>query len=254
MTRLIARRKSSEASQRASKPPEPASKAPAPQTPWEKARRLEDHGLWDAHKPVVIGIDQSLVRFALVALCPADKTYLLATFRPKTKGVRRLLDIERFLDWTLQEIKLRSEDVFHICMEGYSYGSKHQREAMGECGGLTKVSLVRAFGSLNKVSYPTIVSPNDLKKFVTGHAVAEKSLMLKTVYRKWGVDLDDDNLADAYAAARVAAGIVTGDTDHQYEADILQKLERHTEWQPPEHPPQTARSRSSGKAKTPSSG
>ncbi len=49
-----------------------------------------------------------------------------------------------------------------------------------------------------------VVAPGTLKKFVTGDGRAKKDLMLLKVYKKWGVEFDDDNLADAYSLARFA--------------------------------------------------
>lgn len=42
-----------------------------------------------------------------------------------------------------------------------------------------------------------LVSPTSLKKFVTGAGNAEKSLVLREVYKRWGVDAANDNEADA---------------------------------------------------------
>ncbi len=49
-----------------------------------------------------------------------------------------------------------------------------------------------------------IIAPGTLKKFVTGDGRAKKDLMLLKVYKKWGVEFSDDNLADAYGLARHA--------------------------------------------------
>ena len=49
-----------------------------------------------------------------------------------------------------------------------------------------------------------IIAPGTLKKFVTGDGRAKKDLMLLKVYKKWGVEFDNDNLADAYGLARMA--------------------------------------------------
>jgi crossover junction endodeoxyribonuclease RuvC len=49
-----------------------------------------------------------------------------------------------------------------------------------------------------------MVPPTTLKKYITGHGQCKKNLMLKEVYKKWGVDYEDDNLCDAYALSRFA--------------------------------------------------
>ena len=40
------------------------------------------------------------------------------------------------------------------------------------------------------------------------------------VYKKWGIEFDNDNAADSYALARMAAGLA----DLEYEKEILEKL------------------------------
>jgi len=47
-----------------------------------------------------------------------------------------------------------------------------------------------------------VIPPTTLKKFATGRGNAQKSLMLQRIYKRWGIDVEDDNLADAYALAR----------------------------------------------------
>ena len=54
-------------------------------------------------------------------------------------------------------------------------------------------------------TYPfKIIPPTSLKKFTTGKGNSKKSLMIKEVYKKWGYDTSDDNLADAYGLAMMA--------------------------------------------------
>ena len=41
------------------------------------------------------------------------------------------------------------------------------------------------------------ITPNQGKKFLTGKGQSEKNVILKEVYKKYGIDTDDDNIADA---------------------------------------------------------
>jgi hypothetical protein len=59
-----------------------------------------------------------------------------------------------------------------------------------------------------------------LKKYVTGKGQGvKKNQILLSVYKKWGVEFMDDNAADSYALARIAAGIA----DLEYEKEIITK-------------------------------
>lgn len=46
-----------------------------------------------------------------------------------------------------------------------------------------------------------VVPPTTLKKFICGTGAAKKELMLKEMFRRYGVDTDDNNQADAAALA-----------------------------------------------------
>jgi len=46
------------------------------------------------------------------------------------------------------------------------------------------------------------VSPLQLKKFALGKGSGDKNLILKEVYKRWGYDTDNDNLADAFVLAK----------------------------------------------------
>ena len=45
--------------------------------------------------------------------------------------------------------------------------------------------------------------PGEIKKFVTGKGNAKKELMLKEIYKRWGFETDNHNVADAYAIAQM---------------------------------------------------
>jgi len=56
--------------------------------------------------------------------------------------------------------------------------------------------VVEAFAAVHDIPYES-VQPNDLKRFATGKAVAEKFLMIAVAKKKYGYLGDDDNEADA---------------------------------------------------------
>lgn len=57
-----------------------------------------------------------------------------------------------------------------------------------------------------KGSPPYILSlaATSLKKAATGNGMSDKNLILKAVYMKWGIDLDSDDIADAFIVSKVA--------------------------------------------------
>lgn len=186
-------------------------------------------------QPFVLGVDASATAPAIAAFGLDDLTAFVWVAYPETKGVRRLVDIESWAQRTLVQIKLRCETIEHIAMENYSFASVAEREKMGEVGGTVKRELLRVFGARNKVAYPTLVAPTALKKFVVGSGGSSKNPvkkqhMLLAAFKKWGVDLDEDNACDAYGLARVAHSLHTGVCEFEYEKEVISKLVPHTEW------------------------
>lgn len=194
-----------------------------------------------------MGIDQSLTGFGLVGYSPKDGTAFLWLYRSDARGVKRLLDIQFFVTSTLKQIVLRCGVPGHVVMEAYGFSSQ-KGHALGECGAATKLALIHALGVCEMVAYPTTPTPQQVKKFATGKGNAKKDDMKLAVYKKWAVELSDENLADAYTMARMAAAIeVPEHMDYEYERQVIGVLERHTEW--PTLDTTTTPSRSSGKAK-----
>lgn len=82
-------------------------------------------------------------------------------------------------------------------IEGYSYTrNSSSTSTLIEVGSTVRMELYAR-------DIPWIeVPPATLKKFVTGRHDIKKNLMLKEVYKRWGVDLASDDEADAYALAQ----------------------------------------------------
>lgn len=60
-----------------------------------------------------------------------------------------------------------------------------------------------------------LVAPTTLKKFVAGRGGSAKNpvgknVVLKEVFRKWNIDTNDDNEADAIVLAHIGAGLLGG--------------------------------------------
>lgn len=70
-----------------------------------------------------------------------------------------------------------------------------------------------------------LVPPTVLKKFVTGKGNSDKSIMIKEVYKRWGADINDDNIADAYGLARIGRAIIGWDSDlTNFQQEALKQL------------------------------
>jgi crossover junction endodeoxyribonuclease RuvC len=54
-----------------------------------------------------------------------------------------------------------------------------------------------------------------LKKYAAGKGNAKKQEMLLQIYKRWGIEFNDDNAADSYALARLASGNAEGAIESQ---------------------------------------
>jgi Holliday junction resolvasome RuvABC endonuclease subunit len=184
---------------------------------------------------VYLGIDQSYSGLALVAYDAEtggirDQSLTSWDAKRHGSGVDRLVAIyHHVFEWVHAH-----EDITHVCMEGYANGAKFGREIAGELAGFVKLALYEALPV--PICYPTIVAPTALKKYVTGSGAAKKNEILLAVYRKWGEEFTNDNLADAYALSRIAFALTSESELLAYEREVISKLTRHTEWaQAPNH-------------------
>src|SRR6476620_730501 len=140
-----------------------------------------------------LGIDQSLT---CTALCLMDSEGLvIERIKPLYMGVSRLSEIakvfEDFLDAT-------DRPIAGAAIEGYAYSAKGAVFNLGELGGVLRLVLYRR-------GIPTVeVPPTYLKKYLTGKGNSPKNVMLKEAFRKYEVDLNDDNDCDAFALSLVA--------------------------------------------------
>lgn len=163
-----------------------------------------------------IGVDQSLTATGFVVLDERANIEEKKIIKSKLKGVERLLELEEELHASLH---LYRGDINVVYIEGYSFGSRvGQAFSIGELGGIFRRCLTKF-----PVSYK-VIPPTVLKKFVTGKGNAKKELILKEVLKKWNVDLDDNNLADAYGLARMAWAYTHRKGLHKYEEEVLNKL------------------------------
>lgn len=156
---------------------------------------------------IAIGIDQSLTGFAFTALSITEPTkYHTWVYKSPYFGVERLVDIRQFLFDHLDYVSEHSE-IVDVAMEGTVLAS-HSALVLGELSALVKVTMYDYFQGPNR--FPLMVPPMTLKKYAAGKGNAKKQEMLLQMYKRWGIEFNDDNAADSYALARLAAGIAEG--------------------------------------------
>ena len=170
---------------------------------------MKKYGGMSAHDPVYIGIDQSFTGFAITALT-ADGPYYTTVYKSPLRGVDRLLDLQSHMRQELHGFR-----ILDVAIEGYAFGSQ-MSNMLGELGGMVKMTLKDDFDI-----YPVVVPPTSLKKYVTGKGNTQKNQMLMHVFKKWGLEFNDDNAADSYALAH----LVSGKAELKHEKEVYDKLQ-----------------------------
>lgn len=175
--------------------------------------KVFDGGLVDG--PVAVGIDQSLTGFAMTAVNISNpSSYETWVYKSPKTGVRRLADIRYWMMEKFDFLDSQNCRVKDIAMEGTVLAS-HSALKLGELAGLVKLTIWDYFdGNLysvipyeDHIRTPLQIPPMTLKKYAAGKGTAKKQEMLMQIYKRWGVEFNDDNAADSYALARLAAGI-----------------------------------------------
>lgn len=165
-----------------------------------------------------VGIDQSYSGFAITFLAE-DSSYITTVRKFEDFGIRRLVSVYMHLLDTITLVE-ETNKVVDTCMEGYAFGSQMANMA-GELGGIVKFTLFSYFQDRDG-QFPLIVPPPSLKKYVTGKGQGvSKSQMLLQVYKKWGVEFNDDNAADSYSLAHLVSKKYT----LAVEKEIYEKLQ-----------------------------
>jgi len=146
--------------------------------------------------PMFVGMDPSYNGFAIVVI-DKDANVIeqkLINSDSEKEIEERIIELEDAFKFIPNIICLHT-----VCVEGPSYSSNGAFQL--QMGALH--FYLRVFLFKHKINYK-IISPGTLKKFVADTGNAKKELMLLNVYKKWGVEFKDNNLADAYGLARMA--------------------------------------------------
>lgn len=153
---------------------------------------------------VTLGIDQSLTGFALTVMSVDDPSkHLTWVYKSPYFGIERLVDIRTWLIDSINYIEHELElDILDIAMEGTVLQSQAAL-VLGELSACVRLAIYDHFEDHRK--YPLKVPPMTLKKYAAGKGNAKKQEMLLQIYKRWGLEFNDDNAADAYALARLAS-------------------------------------------------
>ena len=164
---------------------------------------------------ITLGVDQSL-RSMGIAVVDSDvpEPLLLEAFTPKTlRDGQRLAYLANRLTEVLDRYRIDM-----AAMEGYSYGSSGKVFELGEIGGVVKCLLAQ-----NETT-TVIAAPAQVKKFATGKGFGEKEAVQAGILRKWHLNITQDDQADAYVLARIAALYAGGSSKYREELEVIRAI------------------------------
>jgi len=187
---------------------------------------------------LIIGIDPSLTATGIVVLRDG-KVELAET----TKNRPEL--------WTIDRVKLIYQRIIDIVenltdgeqwqapdlivIEGFSYGSTGRKLFdIAYLGWRIREELERLREQDN---IPWIeVPPTQLKRFATGKGNANKEIILQQVYKRWGVELSDNNQADAFVLAKIGEAYLQDsykpDDLNLFQFEVIQSLKGEKKVEP----------------------
>jgi len=169
---------------------------------------------------ISVGLDMSLsaTGFCLKRGCSISIETIKTTPRTCPNDLARLRYI---VDKVMERIP---SDVHMICIEDVF--TPQMRGQTGAAIELAKLAgIIRL--ALYEAGYPFyVVSPSQIKKYVTGKGTAQKSIIIREVYKRWGIDAKDDNQADACAMAHVAECLVMRQFDDipKFQVETIKKI------------------------------
>ncbi len=146
--------------------------------------------------PMFVGLDPSYNEFGLIVLDKDAKILeqKIITSDSKLEADERIIQLEKEFKFIPNIVGLNS-----VYIEGPSYSSNGKFILqMGALHFYLRIFLIK-----HKIDF-NIIAPGTLKKFVTGSGQCKKELILLKVFKKWGEEFDNNNLADAFSLARMA--------------------------------------------------
>jgi crossover junction endodeoxyribonuclease RuvC len=166
------------------------------------------------------GIDPSLSATAITIIDKDGKLVRSHVISPKLTGPQRLVSIRGLALSELCNLPVPAE---FVCIEHYAMNCKFGRETAGELGGVLRVMMYE-----NQFEYQEI-PPLRLKQFATGRATAEKDHILMAVYKKWGIEFQKNDEADAFILAQIARAIYLIRNGYNieltaYEREVIQNI------------------------------
>lgn len=143
-----------------------------------------------------IGLDPSLSATGLVVLRHQEELLKQAIISSNNN-----YSMDQRLQFLVENVRSHimtyPPDQTRVRIEGLAFS------ALGKIAELAALHyMLRAMLIGEQLSF-SVIPPSAWKKYALGSGNAKKDLLLKMVFKKWKLDVDDDNVAVAYCLARM---------------------------------------------------
>jgi len=168
---------------------------------------------------VMVGLDMSLTGTGFALKEGAKIT--LETIKTTTSTCTD--DLARLKHIVSEVMKRIPQNVNMICIEDFFTPAN-----AFQIGAAIKLAMLGAVIrlALYDAKFPFyIVAPSQIKKFVTGSGASQKSIIIREVFKRWGLDCKDDNQADACTLAHIADQLCFLPADApKYQIEVVKKV------------------------------
>lgn len=145
-----------------------------------------------------LGLDVALANNGICLLDEGSNIILSKVI--ETKSIKNTEERIIYITNMICEI-IDKYDIGFITLEGLSYSSNGK--SFAQICGMHFYLRCALYEKYNNIKLK-IIEPTKLKKFITGKGQCKKDLILLYTYKNFGVEFDDNNLADAFGLAKMA--------------------------------------------------
>lgn len=139
------------------------------------------------------------------------------------RDTKRLFFLEEMF---LNFINPHKEKIELCGIESPAFKAEGNLFNIGELNGILKLNLFK-LGISN-----IMIAPMQLKKYLTGEGKGPKDLIILDIYKHWGLEIRQNDLADAYVLARISTDYFNAFTrekpllkeNKKYQLEVLNKL------------------------------
>lgn len=195
----------------------------------EQGRRAKEIGV---DGMIVMGLDPSLTSTGIVLLNDGQIEIARTTKnQPDIGTVARVLAIVKEIEKIINHPNIPPD---LVVIEGFSFGSTGRSLFDTAYLGWRIRESLESFRERDNIPWIE-VSPAQLKQFATGKGNAPKEVVLQQVYKRWGVELRDNNQADAFTLAKIGEAYLRYPQDRlpDFQLGVIQALKGE---KPPKKP------------------